>query len=167
VNDILDRDAPGYGDLHYTNRTGRNDFDTMKVTEDRENVYFYAKTVDPITTPDKHWMSLFLRTSNAKAENSWEGYDFVLNRIVPASGQAILESSSGGWNWKEAAKVAMKVEGNELQLAIPKKELGLTEGTKTTFQFKWADNYQGEGDIDSFYLDGDAAPIGRLNYVFQ
>jgi hypothetical protein len=167
VNDILDRDAPGYGDLYYTNRTGRNDFDIMKVTEDRDNLYFYAKTVDPITAPDKHWMSLFLRTSNAKAENSWEGYDFVLNRKAPIGDQAILESSSGGWNWKEAAGVTMKVEGNELQLAIPKKELGITEGKKAAFQFKWADNYQGEGNIDSFYLDGDAAPIGRLNYVFQ
>ena len=34
VNDIPDRDASGYGNLHYTNQTGRNDFDTMKVAED-------------------------------------------------------------------------------------------------------------------------------------
>ena len=161
VNDIPDRDVQGYGELHYTNRTGRNDFDTMKVTEDRDNVYFYAKTVDPITKPEKHWMSLFIRTPNATADNSWEGYDFVVNRIAPSEGKAVLERSSGGWNWKEAEKVAMKVEGNELHLAIPKKFIG------ATFQFKWADNYQGEGNIDSFTLDGDAAPIGRLNYVFQ
>ena len=167
VNDIPDRDVQGYGELHYVNRTGRNDFDTMKVAEDRDNLYFYARTVDPITKPDKHWMSLFLRTAGAKAENSWEGYDFVLNRVAPTGGQAILECSTGGWNWKEAAKVAMKVEGNQLQLAIPKKALGITDNAKVTFQFKWADNYQGEGEINSFYLDGDAAPIGRLNYVFR
>ena len=40
VNDTLDRDEQGYGELHYTNRTGRNDFDVMKVAEDRRNVYF-------------------------------------------------------------------------------------------------------------------------------
>ena len=133
----------------------------MKVTDDRENVYFYVKTVAPITKPGKHWMSLFIRTPNAKAANSWEGYDFVVNHTAPTGARAVLESSDGGWNWKEAEKVAMKVEGNELQLAIPKKYIG------STFQFKWADNYQGEGNIDSFYLDGDAAPLGRLNYVFQ
>ena len=33
-------------------------------------------------------------------------------------------------------------------------------------QFKWADNCPTSGNIDSFYIDGDAAPIGRLNYVF-
>jgi len=171
VNDIPDRDVQGYGELYYTNRTGRNDFDTMKVTEDRNNVYFYVKTVAPITKPDTnpegHWMSLFLRTPNAAVANSWEGYDFVLNRVAPAGGQAVLESSGGGWNWKEAAKVAMRIEGNELHLSIPKKVLGIAEGQATTFQFKWADNYQGEGNIDSFYLDGDAAPLGRLNYVYQ
>ncbi len=165
VNDIPDRDVQGYGELYYTNRTGRNDFDVMEVREDRDNVYFSAKTVDPITKPDKHWMSLFLRTTNAAAENSWEGYDFVLNRVAPVKGGAVLERSVGGWNWKEAAKVAMKVEGNELRLTIPKKVLGISGNA--TFQFKWADNYQGEGDINSFYRDGDAAPIGRLNYVFQ
>ena len=167
VNDIPDRDVQGYGELHYTNRTGRNDFDTMKVVEDRNNVYFYVKTVAPITKPEKHWMSLFIRTSNAEAKNSWEGYDFVLNRMTPSGGKAVLERSSGGWNWKEAAQVPMKVKGNELHLAIPKQVLGMTGNTKSSFQFKWADNYQGEGDINSFYLDGDAAPLGRLNYVFQ
>ena len=34
-------------------------------------------------------------------------------------------------------------------------------------QFKWADNYQTEDDIWTFYEDGDAAPYGRLNYVFS
>jgi hypothetical protein len=59
----------------------------------------------------------------------------------------------------------MKVEGNRLQLAIPKKLLGV-ESKPVRLEFKWADNYQGEGNIDSFYLDGDAAPIGRSNYVY-
>ena len=166
VNDIPDRDVQGYGELRYINQTGRNDFDVMKVAEDREVLYFYAKTAAPITKPDNHWMSLFIRTSNARAENSWEGYDFVLNRVTPSEGKAVLESSRGGWNWQAVANVAMKVEGNEIHVAIPKKTLGFAENREAAFQFKWADNYQGEGHIDSFYLDGDAAPLGRLNYVF-
>ena len=164
VNDIPHRDEQGYGELRYTNQTGRNDFDTMKVAEDQDHLYFYAKTAAPITKPEKHWMALFLRTANAKEENSWEGYDFVLNRVAPIGGQAVLESSNGGWNWKETAKVVMKVEGNELQLAVPKKVLGITKDA--AFQFKWADHFQDGGNINTFYVDGDAAPIGRLNYVY-
>ena len=34
-------------------------------------------------------------------------------------------------------------------------------------QFKWADNYQEEQDIWTFYEDGDVAPYGRMNYVFS
>ncbi len=167
VNDIPDRDVQGYGELHYTNRTGRNDFETMKVAQDQDNLYFYVKTVAPISEPDRHWMSLFLRTGAANQENSWEGYDFVLNRIAPSEGLAAVERSEGGWNWEEAAKVSMKVDGNQLQLAIPKSVLGISGNEKGTLQFKWADNYQGEGNIYSFYTDGDAAPIGRMNYVFS
>ena len=111
-------------------------------------------------------MSLFIRTPNAKTENSWEGYDFVVNRVTPSGERAVLERSGGGWNWNAVAKVAMKVRGNELQLAIPKRVLGFVGNAGASFQFKWADNYQGEGNINSFYLDGDAAPMGRLNYVF-
>jgi hypothetical protein len=50
--------------------------------------------------------------------------------------------------------------------SIPKNALGLDIGSEINIEFKWSDNYQGEGDFWSFYLDGDTAPYGRLNYVF-
>jgi len=161
VNDTPDRDVKGYGELVYVNRTGRNDFDMMKVASDADHFYFYVKTVDPITDAhDPNWMSLFIRT--AQKEKSWEGYDFVVNRVPPKEGKAVLEQSQGGWNWREVATLSMKVDGNQLQLAIPKR---LLSAPNESLQFKWADNYQA-GNIFSFYTDGDAAPIGRLNYVF-
>jgi len=163
VNDTPERDVKGYGELVYVNRTGRNDFDIMKAASDSDKYYFYVKTVDPITdSNDPNWMSLFIRTANAQKEKSWEGYDFVVNRVPPKGGKAVLEQSHGGWNWREIATIPMKVEGNQLQLTIPKELLNASKGS---LQFKWADNYQA-GDIFSFYTDGDAAPLGRLNYVF-
>lgn len=53
-------------------------------------------------------------------------------------------------------------------LVLPKALLGLPCGERlpAPIAFKWADNYQPD-DIYSFYTDGDAAPIGRLNYVFE
>jgi len=165
VNDVVDRNAKGYGDLVYTNTTGRNDLATMTVSCDKENFTFSAATVDPITSPTNHWMSLFLRIKPTENKN-WEGYDFVINRVTPEDGKAVLEQSEGGWNWKKVGNVTMKLDGNKLQLTVPRKLLGLDQ-KPSQFEFKWADNYQGEGDITSFYRDGDAAPIGRLNYVFQ
>ena len=161
TGDTTDRDVQGYGDLHYENRTGRNDFETMKVCEDKDNLYFYVKTVAPISEPRKKWMSLFIRTGNATKENSWEGYDFVVNREKPG----VLERSGGYWRWTNVSNLEMKCKGNELQLAIPKKALGITDEMEVQLQFKWADNYQ-DNNVYSFYTDGDAAPIGRLNFVY-
>ncbi|MDR1957949.1 MAG: hypothetical protein LBQ54_02715 [Planctomycetaceae bacterium] len=165
VNDIVNRDEKGYGELHYTNTTGRNDLKMMRVTCDAANLYFDMETADTISPPADHWMSLFLRVNQA-SDAHWEGYDYVINRVAPEKGKAILEKSIGGWNWSRVAALEMKVKGKQLQLAIPKKLLGEL-GAAFTLEFKWADNYQGEGNIDSFYIDGDAAPIGRLNYVFR
>ena len=48
-------------------------------------------------------------------------------------------------------------------LRVPKALLGL--GETASFTFKWADNYE-DGNIMSFYTKGDAAPYGRLNWVY-
>ncbi len=44
IGDTAHRDYNGYGGLHYTNDSGRNDIITCKVAVDGDNVYFYAET---------------------------------------------------------------------------------------------------------------------------
>ena len=34
-------------------------------------------------------------------------------------------------------------------------------------QFKWADSETTYDEMEDFYCDGDVAPLGRLNYVYQ
>ena len=34
-------------------------------------------------------------------------------------------------------------------------------------EFKWADSETVYDEMEDFYCDGDAAPLGRMNYVFQ
>lgn len=170
TNDIVDRDAPGYGDLVYTNATGRNDFDVMKIAFDAENVYFYVATVDPISQPAaENWMTLYLNIPQLSKKSdaaNWENYHFAVNRIASgAKDKTVVERAKGGWNWEKTATVAMKVEGRQMQIVVPRKLLGL-EQFPVDLQFKWADNCPVDGNIDSFYIDGDTAPIGRLNYVF-
>lgn len=55
-----------------------------------------------------------------------------------------------------------------MQLEIPKSMLGLKKDEKLDFEFKWSDNSQvdEEGDIMNFWINGDAAPIGRFNYRY-
>ena len=47
--DTLARNYPGCGDNHYRVNSGRNDFRILKLTHDKENIYFYARTAENIT----------------------------------------------------------------------------------------------------------------------
>jgi hypothetical protein len=166
-HETLPRDHAGADGLHYTNRTGRNDFVACKVARDAQTVYFYARTSQPITPhTDDHWMWLLIDT-DGDLSTGWQGYDFLLNRQVENAATTWLEQNTGGWNWQAVAKVAYRVEGQEFQAAIPRSALGLPENTThLALHFKWADNQQTPGEIMDFYLSGDVAPDSRFMYRY-
>jgi hypothetical protein len=167
IGETLPRDYAGVAKLHYVNRTGRNDFELMKVARDDQNVYFYARTHDPITPWNGgNWMMLLIDVEGS-ANTGWEGYQYIVNRTVRNETTSLLERSTGGWNWAKVVEVSYRVQGNELQVAIPRSALGLPTG-KNDFKldFKWADNMQKPGDVMDFYLSGDVAPDGRFKYRY-
>lgn len=161
----------GFGGMKYVNNTGRNDFVSLKVAHDYDNIYFYAETADNITAQtDENWMTLFIK-SGTESGADWYGYDFAVNVEKPEIEGAVLSQCKGGWNWDRKAIIPMKVEGNKMMLSISKKDIGICGDSVIDLQFKWADNYQknekGSYDINTFYCDGDAAPYGRLNYIYS
>ncbi|MCQ6562127.1 hypothetical protein [Paenibacillus mendelii] len=168
IGDTAARNHPGYGDLVYQNDTGRNDLDTMKVAHDEDNIYFYARTSSIITPhTDKHWMMLLINVNGSRG-TGWEGYDYIVNRKVIDASTTTVEHSLEGWNWSERGTVQYAVRENELQLSIPRVMLGLTNtDNPLQFEFKWVDHIQNEDDIMDFYQYGDAAPDGRLNYLYS
>ena len=166
-DDTLPRDFDGAGSLHYTNRTGRNDFVECKVARDDAKLYFYARTAHPITArTDANWMWLLIDADQNPA-TGWEGYDYVINRTMDADGSSWLEKNTGGWNWTKVAKVKYQVAGNEIQIAVPRSSLPLlAHAAPLSLDFKWADNLQHPGDIMDFYQSGDVAPDGRFMYRY-
>ena len=157
-NDTADRDHPGYGTNYYTDTSGRNDIVNAKVCEDAGNLYFYVDTAEALTpAADTAWMTLFLNVGGEKA-----GYDFCVNRTAPADGKTVVEAVADG-GYERVGEAEIRFEGNRLMLRVPKTLLGL--GEDASFTFKWADNYE-DGDILSFYTQGDSAPYGRLNWVY-
>jgi hypothetical protein len=155
----------GQGARHYLNSSGRNDLVMMKVARDAANIYFYARTREPITpASDPNWMLLLLDTDR-KRETGWEGYDFIINRNIDG-GETWLEKNVGGWTWEKVAKVRFKVTGNEMMLTVPRTALGLASGDQVALDFKWWDNPQRPGEIMDVYLSGDAAPDGRFNFRY-
>ena len=167
AGDTAPRDHRGVLSLRYTDHSGRNDIVACQVARDRRNLYFHVHTRAPLTSSaDPNWMWLLVDADQNPA-TGWEGYDFIVNRAVEPDGTAWLEKCAGGWNWRRVAKVNFRVEGADLQLAIPRRALGLKDDrTAVALDFKWADNLQHPGDILDFYLSGDVAPEGRFNYRY-
>ncbi len=163
------RNHDGYDNMHYTDSSGRNDIIQAQVARDNTNIYFMVKTAENITTPTgKHWMMLFIDIDRDKT-TGWYGYDFVINRQLPHNKKAIVERSiQNKWIWEKVSECNFTVNGNILEIKIPKSILGLSEDSDSVdFEFKWNDNMQDDGNIMDFYVSGDTAPGGRFNFVYS
>lgn len=170
AGDVFHRDYDGYGGLHYRNDSGRNDIVTAKVAVDPANIYFHAETKDDLTShTDKNWMLLLIDTDK-NPKTGWFGYDCLINRnVVNATTTTICRYESKTSNaltsgsWSEIAQIDYGYRGKSLEVAIPRKLLGL-EGNSFTFDFKWADNPADLTDPISLCTTGDTAPNRRFNY---
>lgn len=165
-NDIVHRDHDGYGDLHYTNTTGRNDIVCSKVEMDKQNAYFYVETTDAMTSyKDPNWMLLFV-DADSDSETGWEGYDFVINKkLKDTSHTSMMRWNDSKKEWVEIAELNYRQKGNQMEICVPRKLLK-AKGKEVTFDFKWADNPQTLDNIISLCTDGDAAPNRRFNFRF-
>ncbi len=165
VGDPVHRNHPGWGNVGpYVNQSGRNDLVAAKVSYDAKNIYFYARTKDPLTpSTDPNWMLLYI-DADQNPKTGWLGYDFVLNRTHVRSKLTTLERCQGNAGaWGNPVDIDFRAVGNEVEIAIPRAALGLA-GKRQGLDFKWADNIQQTGDASGFTLNGDAAPNDRFNF---
>lgn len=167
--DTSHRNHPGFAHAGpYTDESGRNDLDLMKVARDDTNVYFYVRTREPITEPvGDNWMFLLIDTDHDH-RTGWEGYDLLVNRSRPNADTCTIEQNAGGWSWKTIGTARIVRRGREMQIEIRRKFLNHDSVTaKLAFDFKWGDNVTCNGDILQFLTTGDVAPNGRFNYRYR
>ncbi len=170
AGDTTHRIHPSWSDAvgMYTNTTGRNDFDTLKVAHDTKNLYFYARTTAAITAPGgDNWMMLLLNT-DGDPKTGWNGYDFAVRHITTNGKTASLlcRNVEGKWEWQTVMPVKVARKGKEMHLAVPRAALGQAD-KKLRIDFKWADNIPNSGDILDFIDKGDVAPSGCFNYRYE
>ncbi len=171
AGDTVDRDATGFGRKKLTNTTGRNDFVTSKVTGDTKNLYFYTQTTEDVTMFDKtsSWMQLYVN-SDADAETGWYGYDYIINYAAKDAFTTTVAKYNGDGNtfsFEEIGDVSYRAKSNEMMIAVPLSMLGIENYYEIEIEFKWADSETNYDEMEDFYCDGDVAPLGRLNYVYQ
>lgn len=160
------RDHRGRYDQYYTNTSGRNDIVGARVARDNENVYFYVETAANLTPKtDRNWMLLLIDSDRDKS-TGWNGYDIIVNRVSPKGNKVVIEKNVGNrWEWEQLAETNAGIAGNKLEFGIKRSLLNL-KGNSVNLEFKWNDNMQENGNIMDFYVNGDTAPGGRLNFVY-
>ena len=174
TGDAVARNAEGFGGIRYKTDVGLNDFADLRAARDRENLYFYAATVKDIKlTGEEGLMTLFISSGRTDTEKWAQCFDFAVNLEAPENGFAVLSALHADGSATRVGLCRMKVEGNKMMLEVPRELLGIPYDNGhglVDVQFKWADSYvkqDGLLDVWSFYRNGDAAPIGRMTYVFS
>ena len=164
--DVAHRDHDGYGGLHYTNNSGRNDILASKVSLDKKNAYFYVRTDSAITPDtDSNWMLLFINTDSDQ-QTGWYGYDLMIdNKQASSKGKTAVMCYKNGI-WTKVTEVPYAVTGNQMELSVP---VSLLNASKKIgqFDFKWADNPKAIDTIIDLCTDGDTAPNRRFNYRYK
>ncbi len=174
AGDTADRNHRGYGVdgyTTYTNKSGRNDIVATKVVSDTKNLYFYIQTAETITKYDDEssWMQIYLNTDR-DAETGWYGYDYIVNYKAKGDFETTIAKytgTDGDYGFTEAGTVAYRAKGNQMMLAVPQKLLGIENGNGIELEFKVADSCTVYDEMEDFYCDGDIAPLGRLNFIYQ
>ena len=171
AKDCRDRDYNGYGNQVYTDTTGRNDFTAFKITHDTKNAYFYAETRFDITKPDTEssWMQLFI-DADQSTETGWYGYDYIVNYQAKDEFTTTVAKYNGtdnAFSFEVIGEVSYRVKGNRMMIAVPLELLGVEHCDYMNFHFKWVDSDSKMTAMEQFYTEGDVAPLGRLNYVFN
>jgi len=164
--DVAHRDYKGYGGLHYSNTSGRNDMITTKVAFDKTSVAFYVQTSGNLSPHTDHNWMLLLIDADQNPETGWFGYDFLVNKNVKNGNQTTLmryDATRKEDPWQLVTELDYRYQGDKMELAIPRKLLGLT-GNSVSFDFKWSDNAADLTDPISLCVDGDTAPNRRFNY---
>ena len=171
--DIANRNGNGFGHQKYTDKSGRNDIVNAKVTNDTKNAYFYVETADAIKKYDgkSSWMQLFVNADN-NVESGWYGYDYIINYDAKSdyvTSVAKCVSTDGSYSFQPIGDVVYKVVGNQMMIEVPLEMLGIEDYRQVYLEFKWADADENVkfDEMEDFYCYGDAAPMGRLNFIYQ
>lgn len=152
--------------VHYKQDAVTNNILEVRVTNDAENLYFCIKTEADIVVSDAdNFMNIFIGTGSAPTMKGWESYEFVIGRSRDGQTAAIEALSADYTGTKLEAVATYTVQGNVMQVSIPRAALGLDKAGD--FYFKVADGVAETDEIMDYYVTGRSLPMGRLSYLYQ
>ncbi|MBE7079092.1 MAG: hypothetical protein E7380_04465 [Clostridiales bacterium] len=156
----------------YTNTTNRNDIVSTQVVNDGKYLYIKINTLNDIVVDETANNNLnILLSVQGNTGASWEGYQYLVNRQAPQNGAGITSvekvAVNGKYEWIGAGNAETYLSGKTFAIKIPLATLGIKDASSFTVDFKVADGISDPSDMMKYYVDGDSAPIGRLNYRYN
>ncbi len=148
----------------YTDTSNRNDVVSLKIANDSQNLYLRIETKEKVTaheSGDEGWMNVYISTGEA---NGWEGYNYIVNRKPQENGITSVQKITGE-ELSDCGSASYYQEGNYIFFAIPLTSVNGSAGKE--IQIKITDNIQSFMNTDDFYISGESAPVGRLNYAYK
>jgi hypothetical protein len=119
------------------------------------------------------WMQLYVNVDGRNAETGetgWYGYDFIINHKAKnefTTTVAKYNGEGGAFSFETVGEVSYRVKDNEMMIVVPLELLGIEGYKEINVEFKIADSETVYDEMEDFYCDGDIAPLGRLNYIYQ
>ncbi len=153
------RDCEGSGTV-YTNYTQRNAIKKISVCSSGEYISFTVQAKNDIdTNRDGAWMKIYINTGKGI------DYDFVLNNTPKDNGKTTLAKMGAYFEATDIAEAEYRVCGNSVEIKVKRQALGLHNSFE--LWFKVADSREEIRSFEDFYILGDVAPLGRMNYVYK
>ena len=162
--DTMDRDFQGsIAGYRYTDTSGRNDIVTTKVVTDDEYAYFNVQTAENIEeyTSGTNWMNILISVNG----EGFAGYDYLINAQPNGNTTTVSHFTGNGFGYTNTASADLRVNGNVMLVRVRLADIGLSKNN-VCFSFKVCDNVTNQDDIMDYYVSGDCAPLGRLNYTY-
>lgn len=149
--------------VRYRDDSARNDVVSLKFANDGENLYIRVETKSPVTAHeegDTTWMNVYLSVGG---DGGWENYDFLVNRSP--SGQTTSIEKFDGDSLQRVGDAEYFVQANYIFYSVPLSVLGVSFSDE--IGIKITDHIEALSSVDNFYIKGECAPCGRLNYAYK
>lgn len=151
--------------VRYTQSAPVDKITGIKVAHDAENIYFYIKCKEKLSSPGdrSNWLNIFIGTGEPALKN-WESYEYVIGRSVDGE-TASVQSLKGDFSAENVGEAEIVRKANIIQLAVPRALMKLD--SESQFYFKVAMGVSEPSRIMDTYKTGSVMPMGRLSYMYH
>jgi hypothetical protein len=151
-----------WGGKVYRQNAGRVNIQNIWMAHDKDSLHVLVKCEKEIgQINDASHMNLFIGTG-APSLKGWEGYEYVINRSVAGS----IDALDADFNLTQVGKCYIKIEANVMYMVIPFETLGITSNNFSIY-FKLADSVKQADSIEDYYVSGQSLPMGRTSFSYS